>query len=32
MSGTRHSKMFNNYDDALADFEQWTTPIVEIKS
>jgi len=32
MSGARHSKMFADYETALADFEQWTTPIVEIKS
>jgi hypothetical protein len=29
MSGARHSKMFSSYESALADFEQWTTAIIE---
>ena len=30
MNGARHSKMFADYKAALADFEQWTTPIEAI--
>jgi hypothetical protein len=28
--GTRHSKAFRVLEDAKADFERWTTPIVAI--
>lgn len=29
ISGARHSRIFASYDDALADFETWTKPIIE---